>query len=55
MFRDAEHCIRYTPVAPALGRLSLKDLEFEASLGYTAKPCLKQTNKGMHSTERRRR
>jgi len=39
----------YVSVMPPLGKLGLKDQEFEANLGYTAIHCLKkikpQTNK----------
>jgi hypothetical protein len=33
MLRNAEHSARCMPVIPAVGRLRLKDPEFEASLG----------------------
>jgi hypothetical protein len=29
-------------ISPVSGRLRQKDLEFETSLGYTVKPCLKK-------------
>jgi hypothetical protein len=32
---------RYTPVIPALGKLRQEDLEFETSLSYMVRPCLK--------------
>jgi hypothetical protein len=32
-------------VTPALGRLKQEDCEFQAILGYTARPCLKTTTK----------
>jgi hypothetical protein len=35
----------YTSIIPAVRRLRQEDLEFKASLGYTAKPCLKKENK----------
>jgi hypothetical protein len=35
------------PVIPALRRLRQKDQKFKASLGYLARPCLKQ-NKTKH-------
>jgi hypothetical protein len=31
----------FTPLIPALGKLSQKNLEFEASLGYMEIPCLR--------------
>jgi hypothetical protein len=31
------------PVIPALGKLRQEDLELQDSLGYIAKPCLKNT------------
>jgi hypothetical protein len=34
-----------TAVIPALRRLRQEDLRFEASLGYTPRPCLKTTKK----------
>jgi hypothetical protein len=30
------------PIAPEPGRLRQENFKFEASLGYTAKPCLKK-------------
>jgi hypothetical protein len=33
------------PVIPALGRLWQEDLEYQASLGYIVRPCLKNTSK----------
>jgi hypothetical protein len=34
----------YRPVYPALGRLRQEDLEFDTSLGYIARSCLKKQN-----------
>jgi hypothetical protein len=33
----------YIPVIPAPRRLRQEDQEFKASVGYVARPCLKQT------------
>jgi hypothetical protein len=33
------------PAMPALGRLKQEDYQFQTSLGYKARLCLKQTNK----------
>jgi hypothetical protein len=33
-------------IIPALRRLSLEDLKFEVSLGYTVRPCLKNKTRG---------
>jgi hypothetical protein len=35
----------YTPVIPALGRIRQENHEFEGSLVYTVRPCLKKTTK----------
>jgi hypothetical protein len=35
----------HTPEFPALRRLRQEDSKFKASLGYTAKPCLKNQKK----------
>jgi hypothetical protein len=35
----------HAPVIPALRRPRQKNYKFQASLGYTARPCLKQTSK----------
>jgi hypothetical protein len=35
----------YTPIIPALRRLRKEAPEFEASMSYTGRPCLQQTNK----------
>jgi hypothetical protein len=37
------------PVIPALGRPGKEDLEFQVSLGYTVRPCLKEKNKTKQS------
>jgi hypothetical protein len=39
------------PVILAIGRLTQEDLEFQASLGYTAKPCLKNKKKVLVSCD----
>jgi hypothetical protein len=36
-----------TPVFPALGRLRQDDHEFETTLDYVARPCLKKKKKKM--------
>jgi hypothetical protein len=35
----------YVPVIPALGSLKQEDFEFDVSLGYTARLCLKTKQK----------
>jgi hypothetical protein len=35
----------HIPVIPALKRLRQEDHKFEASLGYTVRPCLKRASK----------
>lgn len=41
---------RHVPIIPSLGRLSQKDLEFKASLGYTASLSPKHKTKHYHSS-----
>jgi hypothetical protein len=40
-----------TPVTPAFGRLGQEDLEFQASLGCTVRPCFKNQTRNKHSKE----
>jgi hypothetical protein len=39
------------PVIPTLGRLRQNDQEFQSSLGYTARPCLKKIPKTVNKNE----
>jgi hypothetical protein len=41
----------YTPVIPAFRHLSQEDEEFEARLGYTVRPCLKNRTSWMLVTD----
>jgi hypothetical protein len=43
--QDKTHAWWFTPIIPALRRLRQEDHEFKASLGYIARPCLKNKPK----------
>jgi hypothetical protein len=42
----------YVSLIPALKRLRQEDNKFEASLGYTANPCLKTKNQNKQTMEK---
>jgi hypothetical protein len=41
------------PEIPGLGRLRQEDLEFQATLGYTVRSCLKKKKKKEHLKKKR--